>query len=116
MTREEEITDAAMHYAYDIDKVFAPASFVAGAQWADAHPHWISVEDELPPMRNEDGMSDIVLTHSKRGVIYMNRYDYRDNAWGNPLAFNVTHWMPMPQAPESGCSEIPNNCKKGGEK
>ena len=29
---------------------------------------------------------------------------------------DATHWMPMPQAPESGCTEFPNNCKKGGEK
>lgn len=75
-------------------------------------PHWISVEDELPPMRDENGTSDIVLTYTKGGGIYFNRYDYKGNTWGNPLAFNITYWMPLPQAPT-----IAKNAtvKKGGE-
>ena len=98
--RKEEFLDR-------IDGIMCGTSNAERAYLADLYdevnkPHWISVEDELPPIRNEDGMSDIVLTHSKRGVIYMNRYDYRGNAWGNPLAFNVTHWMPLPEAPEGG--------------
>ena len=31
-------------------------------EWADAHPHWISVEDELPPKNSEyDALSNNVL-------------------------------------------------------
>lgn len=102
MTREKEISKAALEYANE-EIVAAPYdAFMAGAQWADEHPHWISVEDKLPPMRDEDGMSDIILTHSKGGRIYFNRYDYGHNTWGNPIAFNVTHWMPIPQAPKKG--------------
>lgn len=73
--------------------------FIHGAEWADSHPHWISVEDKFPPMRDEDGMSDIVLTHSKGGGIYHNRYNYGHNTWDNPYVYNVTHWMPLPEAP-----------------
>ena len=107
-----------------------------GAEWADAHPdidvrtmaawqseynegiaksHWFSVEDKLPPMRDEDGLSDKVLTHSIGGGIYLNRYNYGHNRWDNPYVFNVTHWIPIPQAPESGSSEFPNYSKEGGE-
>lgn len=25
--------------------------FIKGAEWADSHPHWISVEDKLPPKK-----------------------------------------------------------------
>lgn len=75
-------------------------------------PQWISVEDKLPPMRDEEEMSDIILTHTKGGVIYINRYDYRGKTWGNPLAFNVTHWMPLPQPPTVAKNAT---VKKGGE-
>lgn len=109
MTRQEEKNKARFEYVskrlanpdfptYNAEYELESA-FDEGVVWADEHPHWISVEDELPPMRNEDGMSDKVLTHSKGGIIYMNRYDYWGNTWGNPLAFNVTHWMPMPAPP-----------------
>ncbi len=59
MTREEEIEKIAGAFAIDEVKdtcTYNPASkrgllyvgFVSGAEWADAYPHWISVEDELP--------------------------------------------------------------------
>lgn len=114
MTRKEQIKEVAQKEMskYPNFCITAPA-FRMGAEWADAHPHWISVEEKLPPMRDKDGLSDKVLTHSKGGGIYLNRYDYGHNTWDNPYVFNVTHWMPFPQAPS--CSEFPNNCEKGGE-
>ena len=113
-TRKREIDDAYLQGICDAKHEIEKQGKTLDANEV-TKPHWISVEDELPPMKNEDGMSDKVLTHSKGGVIYMNRYDYRGNTWGNPLAFNVTHWMPLPQPPKSGSSEIPNNCEKGGK-
>lgn len=129
MTREEEITDAAMHYAYDIDKVFATASFVAGAEWADQHPHWISVEDELPPLTHKEEVfgfdySDKVLVLLKEtdadGMMITFAECNRDHPrvidgdepkeecyWSavkscdmyEGFGDNITHWMPMPQPP-----------------
>ena len=110
MKRQDELNEAWCKYMGKCSTEIMQALAFA-LRWTDAHPHWISVEDEMPPMSDEDGMSDKVLTHSKGGGIYFNRYDYGHNTWGNPLAFNVTHWMPMPQPPESG-----NNSKEGGEK
>jgi hypothetical protein len=59
MTRQEEIEKIAGAFAIDEVKdtcTCNPASkrgllyvgFVDGARWADEHPNWISVEDELP--------------------------------------------------------------------
>ena len=97
MTREEEITNAAMHYAYDIDKVFATASFVAGAEWADQHPHWISVEDELPEV------CVAVLTTTPHGT---QRAGFYEDGWwlaNTPDLVrmgSITHWMPLPTPPK----------------
>lgn len=66
-------------------------------------PHWISVEDELPPRRSEyDDLSNNVLaTDGKK--IYKSVYDYGFEEWFTrdvwPL-HNITHWMSMPQAPK----------------
>lgn len=89
-------------------------------------PHWISVEDDLPkinPNGSEWEYSDDVLVAFKDGSIAVGRYE-RDIStgerywvlYGVDKDLIVTHWMPMPQAPKSGSSEIPNNSKKGGEK
>ena len=103
MTREEKITSLKHLFmgGTSFEEVLKEAM-----DFADEHPHWISVEDELPPMRDEDGLSDIVLTHSKGGGIYINRYNYGYNTWDNVYVFNVTHWMPMPSI---------EGLKKGGE-
>ena len=56
---------------------------------------WISVKDRLPEPNTW------VLVYSKQGS-YMNlKVDYitRDGSWFNSLL--VTHWMPLPQKPES---------------
>ena len=126
MTREEQIREAARRHDYD-DVVFGEI-FAEGARWADAHPHWISVEDELPPKESEyDGLSNNVLaTDSKE--IYESVYNHDFEEWFTHDLWainNITHWMPMPAPPSesvttcnhktSSSSEFPNNLK-GGEK
>ena len=58
MTIEEEIRQVASSYAIDeVKDTCNPASkrgllfsgFIDGAEWADSHPLWISVEEDLPP-------------------------------------------------------------------
>ncbi len=66
-------------------------------------PRWIPVTERLPEM------SQNVLVANKRGKIY----DI-DKAWWNGMYFdrcgkkpyfNVSHWMPLPDAPEvEGCA------------
>lgn len=89
MIREEEIKKAAFEYAdaelIGIIDFKKEATFIAGAKWADAHPRWISVEDELP---KENGR--YLFYHDKIGVQLA--YYYNDLS----LDKAVTHWMPLP--------------------
>ena len=111
MTREEQYIEAANPY---IDDPLRYLGFMDGAEWADSHPRWISVEDELPKKEIQ------VLCHGydrrcKLGKGYMftscrvdkaNYYRRDGNGFivtGVPSAFSrVTHWMPLPQAPKIG--------------
>ena len=60
--------------------------------------HWISVEDELPPLNvfvlTCDGQkNENLLMLAGKGRWY-------DKAVG--LHRNITHWMPLPQSPKKG--------------
>ena len=77
-------------------------AFEAGAEWADGHPHWISVEDELPKMETEvlmvsSGCTDTLFGYrckaGKNGWYCYNDDDY----W-----HNITHWQHLPQPPKEG--------------
>ena len=63
-------------------------SFLAGACWADAHPNWISVEDELPPQNG-------------RYIFYSDTMGVRTSYYYAGISLNehVTHWMPLPDEP-----------------
>ena len=127
MTRKEQIKEAAYeakakHIGYGDSVVYA---FIDGAEWADAHPNWISVEDELPPKNSEyDALSNNVLATDGK-EIYESVYNHDFGEWFTHDLWainNITHWMPRPVPPEHiagvskmiGSSELPNN-SKGGE-
>lgn len=93
MTREEKknelialFTTGAMPIGELIDACFA---------FADNHPHWISVENELP--KGEEAIC--LLDNGERVIMEcdmvdkMNRYSTHHY---------VTHWMPTPQPPKKG--------------
>lgn len=95
MTREEQIKQAAEKSSEHISDLvwnFAyRAHFIAGAEWADAHPNWISVEDELP----KDGQ--YTATINKAGVQDVRHYSHGKwySNFGNEYN-DITHWMPLP--------------------
>ena len=106
MTREEEITMAADAASrYESPSFFE--AFVTGAEWADTHPHWISVEDKLPPTSDKDDESDDYLIVDSDGDMNVGYYNKMDELWfscdGSIL--DVTHWMLLPQAPKKGGEE-----------
>lgn len=113
MTREERINSALLpilekmreHGATDEMCKKYDNGFHVGAMWADAHPHWISVENELPKGESEyDEFSEIVLATDGKDV-YESRYHIGYNTWytRNMFVFDdVSHWMPLPQAPKGG--------------
>lgn len=55
--------------------------------------NWIKVEDRLP-----DNMQDVLVYDKNRGRIIG---FYSDGQWGDDLRnyHQVTHWMPLPEAP-----------------
>lgn len=109
MTRKEEIARAAKDYHIKLHPNFTFGEYVAfidGAQWADAHPHWISVEEELPPRwETNPNVSVPVITckYVDRELqdIDMQRYIFGDGKWQYG---DATHWMPF-QFPEKGGEE-----------
>lgn len=136
MTREERINSALLpilekmreHGATDEMCKMYDNGFHVGAMWADAHPHWISVEDELPPMHchlqdlgeSTYGRGKIfcdslpVVTHRVDGCIDMHclmfngeKNEFVWGGWNGSLrepfdGSMITHWMPLPQAPKEG--------------
>lgn len=98
MTREEEIKKIACAFAIDeVKDTCNPASkrgllyagLVSGAEWADAHPHWISVEDDGNPI-------DTGWYIFTAGKIVDVGYYLGGNEWRD---VHPTHWMPLPEAP-----------------
>ena len=121
MTREEQYIEAANPY---IDDPLRYLGFMDGAEWADSHPRWISVEDELPrcniPYTNWDGSPSDVM-ESERVVALIDNmevcvatlnqnidedtkkpagepywFDEGETEDGGWIAERVTHWMPLP--------------------
>lgn len=76
--------------------------------WADSHPNWIKVEDELPQKTKHDEWSNFVLVlyekyyESLKTTIRYNEvacYDYNEKQWfkhdEEPIDGVVTHWIPI---------------------
>lgn len=105
MTREEEIKKIALCYAHDelkdnhgdVEDIVASA-FIDGANYADSHPRWISVEDELPK-------NDCYILVTSRGVVHHWRYGVLESADVLKNVYGITHWMPFPQPPKKGGEE-----------
>lgn len=101
MTRAKEIMKEADKAASANTQIIGDwgehyLGFIHGAEWADSHPHWISVEDELPPI------GGIVLVAIPLGgelsvlpLSIKNESDFE-------YLSGMTHWMPLPQAPKEG--------------
>lgn len=107
MSREEQRAKAAHEYIQSDsvaagNEVLAFGDFIEGAKWADFHPQWIPVEEELPPKRkNSLILSDNVLIRITGGDYLSAVYNHQDKEWIDvynieTLESNkVTHWMPI---------------------
>lgn len=97
MTREEQIRKASYsadnnvhanpHPVPGVDKMFNDyfsMCFKLGAEWADSHPHWIPVEEELP---KETGWY-LVATPTLNSKIDV---AFWDGKWRRLVT--ITHWM-----------------------
>ena len=91
-----------MFYAHDelknsqspIEDVVA-AAFIDGANYADSHPHWVSVKEELPKIGK-----DVLVLREDGEMQVAHQYNEEITRWwsvdGFPLKNNITHWMPLP--------------------
>ena len=97
MTREEQIIEAAKKATYQEPPQYSElvhktrkvmcayeVGFIDGCVWADSHPHWIHVEEELP---KEQGKYMFRLSNGD--MCYETYYPKLK------LLNNVTHWMPI---------------------
>lgn len=108
MTREKEMAKVSRE-----EKTLGEMmAFRKGVEWADRHPRWISVEDELP----KDRQPCIVLIDRKaiQGTPRIRSAVYAPNVMMQQEGFayshmskkhHITHWMPLPQAPKKGGGE-----------
>ena len=90
MTRQEkkeELIGLFLHGAITIGDLIDEC-FEFGQQ----HPRWISVEDELPKEKGWYLIYDSSMSHD----VCM----WYGDCWGN--CYNITHWMPIPEAPKKG--------------
>ena len=130
MSRKKEIEKAAKEITQDIEDWEVAEdiedAFIEGAEWADSHPHWISVEDDLPKEDVFvqvvcDGYVSIARRHENRWQLGFGTKT-ADYLIYTPYNDKITHWMPKPSPPEHiadvskkiSSSEIPNN-QKGGK-
>ena len=105
MTRKGQIEKEAKKFAKEIDDweiaEDVQDAFEQGAQWADEHPNWVSVEEELP---ND---SDDKLVALDNGRLSTDFWNYVDGHWEGYCCTeeHVTHWMPLPKPPKKGGEE-----------
>ena len=61
--------------------------FELGAEWADNHPHWISVKDRLPESNEKEEFGMIgyptVLVALEDGYVDTSYYDTTQECWGD---------------------------------
>ena len=128
---KEKLDKIAKRYAQDelkdnhgqVEDIVA-AAFLNGIDYAEHHPRWISVEDELPPLEivsESWETSDDVLVYTLSGDMLVSRYEFskltKEHYWiFSDHDYIVTHWMPLP-APPAKLSSLERNGKKwkGGE-
>ena len=111
MTREEQIEKAAVENGCGFyDNGYA--RFAEGAAWADSHPHWVSVEDELPPL-HEHMLIAPTQEHIERvGGRAVDVICFMDEEHLAAWLPHITHWMSFPAPP---VSKIETTDEKGGE-
>ena len=99
MSRQEDFEKAAEDYCEDHSHcIYFEAGAEYGYQYAQTHPNWISVEDQLP--------EECELVYAIReGNVEPGIYKFMaKDQWEWAPRFiacldDITHWMPLPQPP-----------------
>lgn len=104
MEQENEVMRAVQKIGVNVDKDrLIQALTDARKFWDEGYeagrreqPRWISVEERLPEQR------DAYLAATKDGDVYDAEFFPGVKQWwiDDDLRLDVTHWMPLPEAPE----------------
>jgi hypothetical protein len=97
MTRKEQIKAAASF------SNMVSNDFIRGAEWADNHPNWRKVDEELPPPISDVPLfsNDVIVTDGR--LICRGYYNYTSESWsvdGKIEIDEITHWMYLPDFPQ----------------
>ena len=97
MKREKQITIVAFETASKEYPISEFEGFIRGAKWADEHPNWISVEDELPTIP-ENYICVEVLFRTKDSANHLGKYFGDDDKWISYEDYtykteDISHWM-----------------------
>lgn len=112
MTRKEQTKIITRNNIDDISSICSPTDeyikgythgFKEGAEWADSHPNWHKVDDDLPPQISAvQPFSDSVIV-TDEVLLCRGYYDYFYKSWeieGDIDSDEVTHWMYLPDLPK----------------
>lgn len=97
--------DGAEEYAKQLAHLFLgnglslQTILLMAIDFGQQHPHWIPVEEEMPPLHYEGANStDFVLIWDGDDVLIA-YYDFKEKKWYNEeygaLIIPATHWMPI---------------------
>lgn len=83
-----------------IDEIMCGTSNAERAYLADLYdevtaPHWISVEDELPPKKTGEASDKVLVYDTETNRVGASWYFHSTGKWFNGWDC-VTHWMPLP--------------------
>ena len=101
MTRKEQIKEY-LRIIGNGETMGIPSDvgFECGVEWADAHPYWISVEDELPI--DYEPVLAAFGNHFARVCFHCGEKWYFGKSVGIEEVDGITHWMPLPTPPMKG--------------
>ena len=111
MTREEFINWFEERFALSKNDIYELGQLYDEV----TKPHWISVEEELPPKRPNREQSKNVLVRTNSGRTKIEYYDYGNDVIKEWWEYNITYWMPLPQPPVLSNSESAGKDLKGDE-
>lgn len=112
MTREEQIKTITQNNLNDIISICNPSDeyikgythgFKEGAEWADKHPNWHKVDEELPPPMENLPEYSISVIATDGVLLCRGFYNYAIEEWsidGDIDSDEVTHWMYLPDLPQ----------------
>lgn len=101
MKQQEELNEAWCNYMGKCSIEIMQALAFA-LRWADQHPHWISVDDELP-IDYEPVLAVVGGNHFAFVGICINKKTWYCEIQNKATEIiGITHWMHLPQAPKKG--------------